>query len=147
MYVCLVNLVFRTLRGPCDGPIPRAGEFYRVCVCVWSDATIKLYTYKQYIEEVQLKQINANTNWSLDIVQGIPSDCSHSTVLALSGHRGITVSWQWQPTATVWHRQMNYVCPLNWRGLTSNYGVTHDVNAFRTHAGTWMHTRTKSLLP
>jgi len=34
-------------RGLRDGPITRPEESYRVCYCVWSDATVTSYTYNE----------------------------------------------------------------------------------------------------
>jgi hypothetical protein len=45
-------------RGHCDGPIIHPGESCRVCVCcwVWSQTTVTLYTYNEYMESNQTKK-------------------------------------------------------------------------------------------
>ena len=45
------------VRGLCDGPIPHSEESYRLCAWhrVWTSATITLYSYSEYVEEVRLR--------------------------------------------------------------------------------------------
>jgi hypothetical protein len=43
-------------RDLCDGPIHHPNESYRVCHLVWSDATVTLYTYSEYVGEVRLRK-------------------------------------------------------------------------------------------
>jgi hypothetical protein len=56
--LCLVNFVCFAGRGIYDVLIARPGEFSQVCMChwVWSGATITVYTYNEWVEDVRLLQ-------------------------------------------------------------------------------------------
>jgi hypothetical protein len=49
-------------RGLCDGPIPRTEENYRLFMC--PGATVILYTYHEYAEEIRLRN---NERYSVGI--------------------------------------------------------------------------------
>jgi hypothetical protein len=57
-WMSVVNVLCRHVRGPCNGPILRPEESYRVCVChwVWSSTIVTLYSYKEYLDRVQTKR-------------------------------------------------------------------------------------------
>ena len=53
--------------GPYIAPIPRPAESYQARTCVWSSATITLYTY-EYVDEVWTKKTMGLKGWVEPII-------------------------------------------------------------------------------